>query len=49
MLLRAEDSVYWPGITKDTDTTAKRCNACATNARLQQKETLKPLSVPEVV
>ena len=48
MLLRAGDSVYWPGITKDIETTAKRCNACATNATSQQKETLKLLPVPEV-
>ena len=48
MLPRAKDSVYWPGITKDIETTAGRCHACATNARSQQKETLKSLPVPEV-
>ena len=48
MLLRAKDSVYWPGITKDIEITAERCHAWATNARSQQKETLKLLPVPEV-
>ena len=48
MLLRAKDSVYWPGMTKDIETTAERCHACASNARSQQKETLKLLPVPEV-
>ena len=48
MLLRAKDSVYWPGITKDIETTAEKCHASAMNARSQQKETLKPLPVPEV-
>ena len=48
MLLRAKDSVYWPGITKDIETTAERYHACTTNPRSQQKETLKLLPAPEV-
>ena len=48
MLLRAKDSVYWPGITNDIETTAERCHVCAINARSQQKETIKLHPVPEV-
>ena len=46
MNLRARETVYWPGISEDINTTYQRCTICAKFARTVQKETLKPTETP---
>ena len=39
MSLRARETVYWPGISKDIRHTYHHCHICAKFARTQQRET----------
>ena len=41
MSLRARETVYWPGISKDIRHTYHHCHICAKFARTQQRETLQ--------
>ena len=36
--LRAHDSVYWPGINKDIESTVKTCDICQENVRRNNKD-----------
>ena len=44
--LRAQETVYWPGITEDITNTYHQCQICAKFARSQQKETLQSVETP---
>ncbi len=46
MTLRARETVYWPGITGDIETTVSWCKTCTENRKSQQKETLQSHYVP---
>ena len=46
MNLRAQDTIYWPGISKDITDLTQSCTICNQNARAQQKETLQPHHIP---
>ena len=45
MLLRAQEAVFWPGITSNLLPTAQSCEVCQTFSRSQQRETLLPHEV----
>ena len=47
MSLRARETVYWPGISKDIRSTYHHCHICAKFARTQQKETLQSIETPQ--
>lgn len=45
-LLRARETVFWPGISDDVSNTIKLCDACTKHMPAQQKEPLVPHDVP---
>ena len=45
--LRARETVYWPGISKDIRSTYHQCQICARFARTQQRETLQSVETPQ--
>ena len=47
MSLRAKETVYWPGISKDIKRTYLHCHICAKFARTQQRETLQSIETPQ--
>ena len=47
MSLRAKETVYWPGITKDIRLTYHHCQICAKFARTEQREILQPIEAPQ--
>ena len=47
MSLRAKETVYWPGITKDIRLTYHHCQICTKFARTQQRETLQPIETTQ--
>ena len=47
MSLRARETVYWPGISKDIRHTYHHCHICAKFARTQQRETLQSIETPQ--
>ena len=47
MSLRARETVYWPGISKDIRHTYHHCHICAKFARTQQRETLQFIETPQ--
>ena len=47
MSLRAKETVYWPGISKDIKHTYLHCHICAKFARTQQRETLQSIETPQ--
>lgn len=44
---RARQIFYWPGINIDIENFIRKCKVCETNARKQQKESLKLYPIPE--
>ena len=47
MQLRAQEAIFWPGITSDLLQAAQGCEVCQTFSRSQQCETLLPHEVPQ--
>ena len=47
MSLRARETVYWPGMSKDISHTYHHCHICAKFARTQQRETLQFIETPQ--
>lgn len=45
-LLRARDSLFWPGISRDIKQMTENCPTCARFSKQQPKETLHPHNVP---
>ena len=45
-LLRARDSPFWPGISRDIKQMTENCPTCAQFSKQQPKETLHPHNVP---
>ncbi|KAL9950226.1 hypothetical protein ACROYT_G042698 [Oculina patagonica] len=45
-LLRARDSLFWPGISRDIKEMTKNCPTCAQFSKQQPKETLHPHKIP---
>ena len=45
-LLRARESVFWPGISNDIRTLAETCTVCQENSKSQPKETQQQTEVP---
>ena len=48
MSLRARETVYWPGISKDIRSTYHQCHICAKFARTQQRETLQSVETLQI-
>ena len=46
ILLRAQETVFWPGISDDVRNTVKLCDVCMKYKPAQQKEPLVPHDVP---
>ena len=47
-LLRARETVFWPGISDDVRNAVKSCDVCMKYKPAQQKETLVPHDVPSL-
>ena len=47
-LLRARETVFWPGISEDIRNSVKACDICQKHKPAQQKESLIPLDVPSM-
>ena len=47
ILLRARQSVYWPGFTGDITQSCNSCKQCIENARSQTRDKLLPSPVPQ--
>ncbi len=45
-LLKAKDSVFWPGISKDINDLTTNCDTCLQHSKQQAKEPLHPHNVP---
>ena len=47
MNLRVRETVYWPGISEDIKSTYHQCQICAKFTRVQQKEMLQYVEIPQ--
>lgn len=47
MILRAQDMLFWPGITNDIRAYVESCESCQFLAAGQVKEPIHSLSIPE--
>ena len=45
-VMRAKTAIFWPGINKDIEKLCKHCPTCDENKPAQQKEPLKPHTLP---
>ena len=47
ILLRARQSVYWPGLKKDIEQSCHSCRSCSENAQSQTSLPLSPSPIPQ--